>query len=246
MPKASKAITGARTSKDSILYIAVKELNPCAKDRAINDMVDDIKERIEGKNPAQTIEILKNILEGLKPETMFEVLSQYASFIGKLYGKDVILDDIDMQEINYIKRADKDREKLRKEFDSTERENFIKNLAEKHEKELKEAGITDEELLKMKDGLLPSKEWQVHHKLPLDDGGTNAENNLVLIKNHPYHKVITTHQNTIVAKQIEGKDECIVKFPIPPGNIYPPETREEFEKSIPVAKPKKKKKMKNK
>jgi len=58
--------------------------------------------------------------------------------------------------------------------------------------------------------------------------------------------VITTHQNTIVAKQIEGKDECIVKFPIPPGNIYPPETREEFEKSIPVAKPKKKKKMKNK
>ena len=30
-------------------------------------MVDDIKERIEGKNPAQTIEILKNILEGLKP-----------------------------------------------------------------------------------------------------------------------------------------------------------------------------------
>ncbi|HOV27512.1 MAG TPA: hypothetical protein PK566_14300 [Pseudobacteroides sp.] len=57
MPKASKAITGARTSKDSILYIAVKELNPCAKDRAINDMVDDIKERIEGKNPAQTIEI---------------------------------------------------------------------------------------------------------------------------------------------------------------------------------------------
>ena len=55
---------------------------------------------------------------------------------------------------------------------------------------------------------------------------------LVLIKNHPYHKAITNHQNTIIAKEVAGKDVCVVEFPIPPGNIYPPETREEFEKSI--------------
>jgi len=165
-------------------------------------------------------------------------------FIGKLYGKDIVLDDIEMCEINYIKRTDEEREKLRREFDSIEREKFIKKLANEYEEELRKAGITDTELLKMKDGLLPNKDWQVHHKLPLDDGGTNDEYNLVLIKNHPYHKMITIYQNNIIAKQIEDKDEYLVEFPIPPGNIYPPETREDFENSIPKAESRKKKKKK--
>ena len=35
-------------------------------------------------------------------------------------------------------------------------------------------------------GLVPDG-WQVHHKIPLDQGGTNDVENLVLIKNDPYH-----------------------------------------------------------
>ncbi len=46
----------------------------------------------------------------------------------------------------------------------------------------------------IEDGLVPDG-WQVHHKLPLDQGGTNDLENLVLIKNDPYHKVITNEQN---------------------------------------------------
>ena len=62
--------------------------------------------------------------------------------------------------------------------------------------------------------------WQVHHKLPLDDSGTNSFDNLVLIQNEPYHKVITNYQNSI-ARQMEIGEVQVVQWPMPNGNIYP-------------------------
>jgi hypothetical protein len=52
---------------------------------------------------------------------------------------------------------------------------------------LRKAGLGEDDIARMKDGLHP-KGWQVHHNLPLDDGGTNDFTNLVLIKNDPYHR----------------------------------------------------------
>ena len=72
----------------------------------------------------------------------------------------------------------------------------------------------------MKEGLVPEC-WQVHHKLPLDDSGDNSFDNLVLIKNEPYHKVITNYQNSVTRGLKEG-DCKTVKFPIVEGSIYPP------------------------
>ncbi|MGG1688404.1 HNH endonuclease signature motif containing protein [Pseudalkalibacillus sp. NRS-1564] len=37
--------------------------------------------------------------------------------------------------------------------------------------------------------MLKRNGYQVHHKLPLDDGGNNDLSNLILIKNDPNHKV---------------------------------------------------------
>ncbi|MFZ0155775.1 HNH endonuclease [Pseudomonas sp. Hg3Tf] len=42
----------------------------------------------------------------------------------------------------------------------------------------------------MQMGKLPNREWQVHHVKPLDDGGTNAFDNLTMIKNDPCHTAI--------------------------------------------------------
>ncbi|WP_165998419.1 HNH endonuclease signature motif containing protein [Bacillus sp. Cs-700] len=36
--------------------------------------------------------------------------------------------------------------------------------------------------------------YQVHHKLPLDDGGNNDFSNLILIENDLHHKVLTNSQ----------------------------------------------------
>jgi hypothetical protein len=45
----------------------------------------------------------------------------------------------------------------------------------------------------MAKGRLPSG-YQVHHLLPLDDGGTNALSHLVPIKNDPDPMLITRYQ----------------------------------------------------
>lgn len=59
---------------------------------------------------------------------------------------------------------------------------------------MKDAGLSEIDILDIKDGFVPEG-WQVHHKLPLDDSGDNSFENLVLIKNEPYHKVITNYPN---------------------------------------------------
>ncbi|MBC2092732.1 HNH endonuclease [Listeria seeligeri] len=70
-----------------------------------------------------------------------------------------------------------------------------------------------------KHGKVPSG-YSVHHKLPLDDSGTNSFDNLMLIKDEPYHKLITNAQ-TQFSKKLKAGESVKVKFPIPDGNIYP-------------------------
>jgi hypothetical protein len=71
----------------------------------------------------------------------------------------------------------------------------------------------------MSHGIRPDG-WQVHHKLPLDDGGTNAFDNLVLSKYEPYHKVFTNHQNA-VTKGLRQGETRLVEFPVPDDFVYP-------------------------
>ncbi|WP_354292737.1 HNH endonuclease signature motif containing protein [Paramixta manurensis] len=71
----------------------------------------------------------------------------------------------------------------------------------------------------MRDGNNPI-DWEVHHKFPLDDSGTNAFGNLVLIKKSPEHVMFTTAQQKISrAMTAGGKTEVL--WPIPKGVIYP-------------------------
>ncbi|HDR8070591.1 TPA: HNH endonuclease [Bacillus cereus] len=142
-------------------------------------------------------------------------------FVGKLYGEDVILKDVKVDEITYTKRSKEEAAKLRRVFQNTVKKEFLYSLATNPEKvlELKKAGISDFEIENMKKGKNPSG-WQVHHDLPLDDGGTNDFENLTLIQNHPYHKAITNTQNTLTKGLTHG-DSIDIDWPIPKYNIYP-------------------------
>ncbi|WP_349677029.1 HNH endonuclease signature motif containing protein [Pseudomonas sp. UBA1879] len=70
----------------------------------------------------------------------------------------------------------------------------------------------------MQAGKLPNEDWQVHHVKPLDDGGTNSYDNLVLIKNEPYHKVLTNAQRTLTGKTTLGESK-VVEWPMIDGDI---------------------------
>lgn len=139
------------------------------------------------------------------------------NFVGKLQDKLVVLNDVTtIENFNYIKRNTDDLKKLRNEFNTTKRKEFLKYLAESRI-DLKSFGFSDSDILTIKDGKVPNG-WQVHHKLPLDDGGTNDFENLVLIKNEPYHKVLTNYQNSLV-KNLKPGESVTIKWPIPNGKI---------------------------
>jgi len=71
----------------------------------------------------------------------------------------------------------------------------------------------------MRKGGVP-RGWEVHHKLPIDDSGTNSLDNLVLIQKHQYHKVISNYQRTF-ARNMKPGEKITIDFPIPDGYIYP-------------------------
>lgn len=141
-------------------------------------------------------------------------------FVGKLRGEDVTLEGVKPTEIEYVKRDSEQLQTLRNEFNTSKRREFLQNLSNETQY-LKDSGFTEKDILKLQDGRLPDG-WQVHHKLPLDDSGTNSFDNLVLIKNEPFHKVITNYQNSFAKKLTSGETQ-VVNWPIPEGNIYPSE-----------------------
>jgi hypothetical protein len=105
---------------------------------------------------------------------------------------------------------------LHAEFPSV-RTAFVKDLAENHAAALRDAGMSDADIIMMAKGRIPSG-YQVHHVLPLDDGGTNATSNLVLIKNDPDHMLITLYQNKQTSGMSPGQTRKL-EWPIPYSQV---------------------------
>lgn len=137
-------------------------------------------------------------------------------YLGKLRGESKLLDGITVKEINYVKRDPIEAAMLRKEFNSTVRKSFLNNLAN-----TKDAANTfnPADLMRMSEGGVPNG-WSVHHKLPLDDGGTNAFSNLTLIESEPFHKVFSNMQSSVTRGMIVGESK-VTPWAMPTGSIYP-------------------------
>lgn len=144
------------------------------------------------------------------------------SFVGTLRGGRVELPGVAVRRVDYTKRPRDEYNQLRRDFDNTGRASFVRDLAGDPQKaaRLREAGLSDADISMLADGRIPAG-WQVHHKLPLDDGGTNDFGNLVLIKNDPYHLAITNAQNAATRGMNVG-DTRQLDWPIPEGFVYPP------------------------
>jgi hypothetical protein len=87
-------------------------------------------------------------------------------------------------------------------------------------KQLEQAGFDEKQIERIASGKVPSRAWQVHHKLPLDDGGDNSFSNLMLIKNDPYHQAITNLQNGAITGMQAG-DTLQIQWPLYNGFVYP-------------------------
>ncbi|MGE7602601.1 T7SS effector LXG polymorphic toxin [Peribacillus sp. NPDC097675] len=143
-------------------------------------------------------------------------------FIGTLKGEKIHLKGVKIEKIIYTKRLPEETAKLRKEFNSSVRKNFLKEFVNDpvRVEYLIKAGLDEGDIDRMKDGLNP-KGWQVHHNLPLDDGGTNDITNLVLINNDPYHKAVTNEQNSLT-RGLAPKQSKTINWPMFEDDVYPP------------------------
>jgi len=142
-------------------------------------------------------------------------------FIGKYKGQKVTLKNIDVIQISYKRRSRESLDLLRKKFDSSIRKNYLKSLSKDPKKIaiLKEAGFSEKQIAMIEKGYVP-KGYNVHHKIPIDDGGTNDFKNLVLIRNNSEHYTITNAQRELTSKVPYGKSVDI-EFPVPPDFLYP-------------------------
>ncbi|CAI6269076.1 HNH endonuclease signature motif containing protein [Bacillus inaquosorum] len=177
-----------------------------------------IRQDIENTHNVKNTSILKEAIDQ-KNSVLYKSAGS-DDFVGTLKGEQVLLKGVKVKEISYTKRSPEETAKLRRKFNSSIKKQFLKGLSNDPSKvkKLKKAGLTDKDIARMKDGLNP-KGYQVHHKLPLDDGSTNDMDNLILIKNDPYHKAITNEQNSLTKGLTPGETKKI-NWPIPNGEIY--------------------------
>ncbi len=144
---------------------------------------------------------------------------------GRAYGGAVHLPGVDEIPVSYTRRPRAQYTALRDEFDNSVRGDFARDLVSTPEgmAALRQAGIDDAGLARLRQGQMPGQrgEWSVHHKLPLDDNGTNDFTNLVLIKNNPSHTAFTNAQRNLTSGMAIGETRT-VNFPVPRGRIYPP------------------------
>lgn len=145
-------------------------------------------------------------------------------FTGTLRGTDIPFPGVQVKQIEYTKRRKEERDNLRAEFEKKggPRENFIKSIASDSGKIelLNEAGLRSGQIIRMKENGEVPRGWQVHHKLPLDGGGTNEFDNLVLVKNSAYYQALTKQQNEQTCDIKEGETKQ-VSLPIPDAFVYP-------------------------
>ncbi|GHT59713.1 hypothetical protein AGMMS50239_07000 [Bacteroidia bacterium] len=135
-----------------------------------------------------------------------------------LRGEKIVLNNIIKKPFKYVKRNADEVADLRKAFNNKERKKFLQELS-KNEQLLKSKGFSDSDIKAMQRGLVPD-DYQVHHKFPLDDNGTNNFDNLVLIKNDPYHQALTNYQNS-VTKGMKAGDSKTIEWYTMNGSIYP-------------------------
>ncbi|TRW18246.1 HNH endonuclease [Glacieibacterium frigidum] len=201
-----------------------------AKDVGFRKLVEPTLEKIRDAINAAPLDSLpssvRNTLESMRTKIDEALAPPPTTRIGDydatVRGVPVRLEGVEIRPVDYLKRDRASYESLRREFDGGARAGFVKSISSDPTNlaALRNAGLNDAQIARLAEGKIPQG-WQVHHKLPLDDGGTNSFDNLVLIKNDPSHIAITNAQRSLVGDLAVGETRR-VDFPVPPGVVYPP------------------------
>ncbi len=98
---------------------------------------------------------------------------------------------------------------------------FLKYLSYHFINDLREAGLTEDDIFYLKKGILPEN-YNIHLKIPFDYTGAVNFSNMVLIQNLPYHEDI----HRFMDMQMENMPNAMIPeklyIPVPTGSVYIP------------------------
>lgn len=130
------------------------------------------------------------------------------------------------EKVSYTKRFDRNQYKsLRSEFDRKERISWLRDIGKHRSQELISAGFPQKEIDRMVIyGKVPEG-YQVHHRIPLDDGGENNHDNFILIRDDVEHRALHGYYNPaeLRIRLLEFGETAVVSLPVPPKDtlVYP-------------------------
>lgn len=201
------------------------EIGNAAAGRVANlgQVSEEIASAINAGNNTEATRLLRTIT-GVSEQQAARLGSNLSNqaFEGILRGRPISLAGVRTQQVTYTKLAPEVAAANRQAFDSTGRRAFLQQLVgdESRVTQLRNAGLTNGDIALIRDGRVPQG-WQVHHKIPIDAGGSNEFSNLVLIRNDPNHLTITNYQNALIRGMSPGETR-VFEYPIVSGFVYPP------------------------
>lgn len=145
------------------------------------------------------------------------------------------------ERVSYERREDRQHYKaLRYEFDRKERGAWLKDIGTSRRQALAAAGLSQKDIDRMaKDGR-PPRGYQVHHRIPLDDGGTNSRDNFILIRDDVEHRALHGYYNPaeLRIRLLAYGEKAEVALPVPPKDtlVYPNPSMNYMSKSVNYAK----------
>ena len=137
-----------------------------------------------------------------------------------------VLPEVPVVEMVYRRRPRAERAALREEFNEAVRQDFLRHLASGREAELRKRGFTERNLESLRNGRVPHG-YNVHHIKPLDDGGDNRFDNLVLMRAHPDHEAVHRYLDPQL-KGLEHGQARTVRIPMVEPGIHARAGRDEM------------------
>ncbi|MGF1632932.1 MAG: HNH endonuclease signature motif containing protein, partial [Phycisphaerae bacterium] len=140
-------------------------------------------------------------------------------FMGTYKGKGVEFKNSSPGRVVFRKRPEAELTMLRNQFNSTGRTDFVKHVATMRSADLRAAGFSQKQIDNMMTtGTIRNPKFQVHHIKPLDGGGDNSFDYLIIIRQQPYHAALTTEQQRYVGDLGVG-EEREIDFPLFSGMV---------------------------
>lgn len=118
----------------------------------------------------------------------------------------------------YERRPKAERLALREAFDSEGRQAFLRHLLTERSADLLARGFTERNFESLRRGKVPHG-YNVHHIKPLDDGGDNRFDNLVLMRAHPEHEAIHRYLDPQL-RGLEAGQARLIRLPLPEAGAY--------------------------